>query len=152
MKNYKGILIYIVFFSFVGCKTTEKIKEKETYEKVDTTTNNIINPTDNNLVISQLCDTLTGRAYEFTNEVVNGGNSTKITVKDNALYQEVKGDSVVYVDRVVTEVKEVIKDKKTTTYKWSKWTWIFLATTIVCFVFPFIPTFANNLVRKIIGL
>lgn len=121
MKKYKILIFYFAFFSVVGCKT----KQKSTYvEKVkDSTVRNIILESKSILEISTLCDTL-GNAKEFSQDISNGVNTTKVSIKDNKLTVDVKNDSIVYVDKEV--VKEVTNIETITVYKTPKWAWWYM--------------------------
>ena len=121
MNKIKILIFYFAFFSFVGCKT----KQKNTYvEKVkDSTVRNIILESNNTLEISTLCDTL-GNAKEFSQEISNGVNTTKVSIKDNKLTIDVRNDSIVYVDKEV--IKEVTNIQTITVYKVPKWSWWYM--------------------------
>jgi hypothetical protein len=145
MNKTKTILLYIFFVFAVGCKT----KQKSVYiEKVkDSTVRNIVLQTNNELIITNLCDTITGKAKEFSNSSNNGLNKVRTYIKDNILTIETKSDSIVYVDKFYKE--EIYVDKEKIIYR-TNWSIIFtLSSLIVLFLFfPMIPKFANSAVRK----
>ncbi len=141
----KTILLYIFFVSFVGCKT----KQTSVYiEKVkDSTVRNIVLQTNNELIITNLCDSITGKAKEVQNTFDFGTGSTKATIKDNQLKIITSKDSIVYVDKFYKE--EIYVDKEVIRYR-TDWSIIFiLSGVIVLFLFfPTIPKFIKSAVRK----
>jgi len=147
MNKAKIIFLYFFFALAVGCKS----KQKSIYiEKVkDSTVRNIVLQTNNELIISSLCDTITGKAKEFS-QVINTGNSNlKVTSKDNALKIDVETPKIVYVDRVIS--KDVYKDKEIIRYKTNyKAVITLIAIIILMIVFPIVPKFINTSIRRFI--
>jgi hypothetical protein len=145
MNKTKTILLYIFFVSFVGCKT----KQTSVYiEKVkDSTVRNIVLQTNNELIITNLCDSITGKAKEFSNISNNGLNKVRTSIKDNILTIETKSDSIVYVDKFYKE--EIYVDKEKIIYR-TDWRIIFILSSLIFlfFCFPTIPRFIKSAVRK----
>ena len=135
----------------VGCKTKE-VASKVTIQKSDSTIVNKIAPVKSELIVKSLCDSITGKAKEFTNVIDNGITKTTIQSKDNTLLMSSSGDTtIVYKDRIVKEYvnKEVTNEKKVI----PSWVWkaliVELLIIIVFIIFPKIPSFLNGIITKI---
>jgi len=120
MKNIFIYLFFGVCFFFFGCTAKKSVSEKIVEKSSDTLT--YVLPSENNFVISNLCDTL-NRPLELIKTIDTGVSETSLEVKDNTLVLQVKTDTVFkdriqYRDRVETVKEDVVR------YKIPTWVWI----------------------------
>lgn len=148
LSKFKTILLYIFFALSVGCKS----KQKSIYiEKVkDSTVRNIVLQTNNELIISSLCDTITGKAIEFSQDVKTGNSNFKVTSKDNRLQIATQNDSIVYVDKIYKE--EIYVDNEVIRYRTDWRIILILSGAIILFIiFPIVPKSINTFVRRFVA-
>lgn len=161
MNKYKFILLYIAFFCAVGCKTKQKTIEKVSETKSDTLImkSKVIEtpPILTSLNILEICDTVTGKPKEFRYRYVVEKDTLEVNLLNNEL--SISNNQLSQIKRQldsITSIRESqttsVKEDTKKVYRWNRWTWIFLGTSILFLVFPIIPNFANKSARKIIGL
>lgn len=152
MKKYTLALLYIFFALLSGCSSKKSVSEKVYIEKNDSINSTIRLNTNNELIISNLCDSTTGKAKEFENVVDFGTGITKASIKDNRLTLESKTDSIVYRDVIKTEKVYVDRNEETIRYRtdW-KISIILVVVILAMFLFPVIPRFVNMGTRKLLN-
>ena len=145
ISKLKTIFLYLFFALAVGCKSSQ---ESTYVEKVESSTDsNIVLPTKNELIISNLCDTITGKPIDFSNSQNNGLNTVKTTIKDNILTIENTNDSIVYVDKFYKE--EIYVDKEVIRYK-TDWRIVaaLFGVIILFIIFPIAPKVIHGVIRN----
>jgi uncharacterized protein YlzI (FlbEa/FlbD family) len=149
MSRIKIILLYILFLAAMSCGSKKKVSETHIEKVKDSTNRTLQLATTNKLVVENICDSVSVR--NFSNTINNGLSSTKVSLKDNKLTIESKGDSVVYVDKF--KDKLVYRDKiiERTKTVWPKWLLIGWAAALILLLFPNLAKIANTAVRKLIG-
>lgn len=153
LKDIVNGTALLVFFALLsGCSSKKSVSEKVYIERNDSINNTIRLNTNNELIISNLCDSITGKAKEFENVVDFGTGSTKASVKDNRLVLESKTDSIVYRDVIRTEKVYVDRNEETIRYR-TDWRIIIILGLVILamFIFPVIPRFVNMGARKLLN-
>lgn len=135
MKLIKLLLTYLVIVFFFGC-ASKKTTTKETYVKQTDSVNKTLQlKTENKLVITSLCDSVTGKAKEYSSSSNNGLNSVKTSIKDNTLTIETKSDSIVYKDRFKDKIVYMDNNIETVKYKTPFWHWILHIVLVLLILF-----------------
>lgn len=145
--KYKIIAIYVLAIFVMGCASKKKV-----YEKVTTKDSvSYVLPSENKLVIEELCDTLK-IPVQVLKTISNGVSKTTVQVKDNKLTVETKTDTIFkekisYRDRVKTEEIEVPYIPKW----WKVLFWVVASYAVVGTFFPKVSKAVNVMVKKLIG-
>jgi len=150
MERIKIILLYILFLAAMSCAPKKKVSETHIEKVKDSTNRTLQLATINKLVVENICDSVNFTGKDFANTINNGLSSTKVSIKDNKLTIETKGDSVVNVDEF--KDKQVYKDKivERTKTVWPKWLLIGWAAALILLLFPNLAKIANTAMRKLI--
>lgn len=135
-----------------GCKATEKTTET----RVETNNSSIsyVLPSSNELEISNLCDSITGKPIDFKSKIETSTGDINLESKDNKLRFIYKTDTIIK-DSIV--FKEVLVDNRETIieYRTPKLIWyilIGLVVVVIAFImFPIIPKFINSAIRRLIA-
>lgn len=149
MSRIKIILLYVLFLAAMSCAPKKKVSETHIEKVKDSTVRTLQLATTNKLVVENICDSVVAR--NFSNTINNGLSKTKVSLKDNKLTIESKGDSVVYVDKFKDRLvykDRVIEKTKTVLPKWLLLGW---AAALILLLFPNLAKIANTAVRKLIG-
>ena len=147
IMKYKVIILYVLAVVAMGCASKKKV-----YEKVTTKDSvSYVLPSENKLVIEELCDTLK-IPVQVLKTIDSGASKTTVEVKNNRLTVTTKTDTIfkdrlVYRDRVKTEEIEVPYVPKW----WKFLFWIVLSYAVVGTFFPKVSKAVNVMVKKLIG-
>jgi uncharacterized protein YlzI (FlbEa/FlbD family) len=150
MSRIKIILLYVLFLAAMSCGSKKKVSETHIEKVKDSTIRTLQLATTNKLVVENICDSVTFAGKDFANTINNGLSSTKVSLKDNKLTIESKGDSVVSVDEFKDRI--VYRDKiiERTKTVWPKWLLIGWAVALILLLFPNLAKIANTAVRKLL--
>lgn len=131
MRRLSKCIPYIFFYAALALMMycTQSCASKKTVEKtvdIERTSISYALPTSNILTVSQICDSITGKAVGFSTEIGTGTAKGKLSVEGGNLKLEIRTDTV-YRDSIIfkdrTEIKAVTVVKK-------DWDWILAALAL----------------------
>ena len=145
MRNIAFYLFILLGVFLSSCAAKKKVSTTIVERSSDTLS--YVLPTENNFIVSTLCDSI-DRPLEFIKTIDTGVSETTLEVKDNKLVLQVKTDTV-YKDRIVYKDKFVEVDRDVVRYKIPAWVWFSYAgiTLIVLIAYRWnrIKSFARGL-------
>ena len=146
MNKYKLIAAYIFVLIFLSACTAKK---KLTTIDIERQKIEFASPEERELIINNLCDSITGQPIQFEKKVDKAGiTSTIKTVGNDLIITQIQKDTIVIY-------KDVYKDKliesEVVRYK-TNWTiiWILGGIIVVFIIFPGIPRAIQVMLLKLI--
>lgn len=150
----KHIIVWLAFFSFVGCKSTKLEKlEVRTDSTVRVHTETVRPPILDKLTVYDVCDTVTGKPIQFKKEFAVNSDTIIIEVVDNDLLMSLKfAEEIISKQDSLIKARETIlkQDQTIVKIKAPKWAWFTLLLSVILLIFPNISKYANNAARKLI--
>ena len=146
LNKWKFIFFYIAILVAVGCGSAKK---KLTTVDIERQKIEFASPEERQLIINNLCDSITGQPIQFEKKVEKAGvTSTIKTVGNNLIVTQIQKDTIVIYKDVY---KDKLVEKETVKVKTSIRTILFFCLVILIFIiFPGIPKAINNLALKLI--